>query len=463
VCGCPFDQPPTAPEGKCYGTAVFSIREGRLDDVDLAGVNVALSYFVPETSGAGNFRQGLVIDQRASDEQADAVERIFSGKEGGPWGDLAGLVSEYLGAERGRVTFSDGDSPSATAGDRTITIEASAGTTAAPRRSATPRSAWPRSSRSDGLRAKAACSGTSSTPSTRRPATSSTPRSSQISESEAASGAPRSLGLHLHPARPRLVQIALVAVLLGLVAVGWLVTDERMEGMDMGPGTDLGALGFYVSAWVVMMAAMMFPSAAPMVLAFARIQQRRRERSGGIPGLGTGLFVGGYLVSWSAFGLAAYGLFALAQALSIEAFSWDRAGPYLAGAVIVGAAGYQLTPLKNVCLSRCRGPLDFVLGHWRSGYGGAFRMGVEHGGFWVGCCWGLMAALFALGVMSVGWMVFVAALIATEKMLPWRRAANRGVAALLLVLGLSVAFAPGQVPGLTTPDEAQAMMPMDNR
>ena len=123
VCGCPFNERPTAPDGLCFGVAVFSIREGHLDGLDLSGVNVGLSYFVPETFGAGNFRQGLVIDDRASDEQADAVERIFSGKEGGPWEMLAALVGEYVGAERGSVRFSDEDSPSATVGDRAITIE----------------------------------------------------------------------------------------------------------------------------------------------------------------------------------------------------------------------------------------------------------------------------------------------------------------------------------------------------
>jgi predicted metal-binding membrane protein len=251
--------------------------------------------------------------------------------------------------------------------------------------------------------------------------------------------------------------LVLIAVLLVLAVVGWIVTDERMAGMDAGPGTDLGALGFYVGVWVVMMAAMMFPSIAPMVVAYSRIQRKRREqgKAHAAP-VAVGLFVAGYLVSWTAFGLAAYGLLELGRSLAIDALAWDKAGPYVAGGVILAAAVYQLTPAKDVCLRKCRGPLDFVLGYWKPGYVGALRMGVEHGAWCVGCCWALMAALFALGVMSIGWMAFVAALIAIEKLLPWQAVANRGVAVLLVVLGLAVAFAPDKVPGFTLPDSAQA-------
>ncbi|MGH2762192.1 MAG: DUF2182 domain-containing protein [Thermoleophilaceae bacterium] len=257
--------------------------------------------------------------------------------------------------------------------------------------------------------------------------------------------------MHADPRR-----LALVAVLLALAVVGWLVTDERMAGMDAGPGADPGALGFYVGVWVVMMAAMMFPSIAPMVIAYSRIQERRRERGKAHSGpVAVGLFVGGYLVAWTAFGLAAYGVLELGRSLSIDVLAWDRAGPYVAGGVILAAAVYQLTPAKDACLRRCRGPLDFVMGYWKPGYAGALRMGVGHGAWCVGCCWALMAALFALGVMSLGWMAFVAVLIAVEKLLPWA-VANRGVAVLLAVLGIAVAFAPASVPGLTLPDSPEA-------
>jgi predicted metal-binding membrane protein len=248
-------------------------------------------------------------------------------------------------------------------------------------------------------------------------------------------------------------QAVLIALLLLLAAVGWVVTDRLMAGMDNGPGTDLGSLGFYLIAWVVMMAAMMFPSIAPMLAIYRLVQRKRAERGRALPGA-TALFVAGYIGCWTAFGLVAYALFALVHSLKIGALRWDEAGPYIAGAVLVGAAIYQLTPLKDVCLARCRSPLVFVMTRWRDGRVGATVMGIEHGAWCVGCCWALMASLFALGVMSVGWMVFVAALLAVEKLLPWKAVANRGIAVLLVALGLAVAFVPEHVPGLTIPGHA---------
>jgi predicted metal-binding membrane protein len=262
------------------------------------------------------------------------------------------------------------------------------------------------------------------------------------------------------PPLPALIQLGLIGALLVLAAVAWAITGDQMAGMDAGPGTDPGSLGFFLGVWVVMMAAMMFPSIAPMVLMFARIQEGRRDREAEAPTGLTTLFVGGYLVSWAAAGLLGYALFELGRAAFGSTFAWSNAGPYLAGAIIVAAAVYQLTPLKDVCLRNCRSPLMFLMNHSKPGRIGAVRMGVEHGGYCVGCCWMLMAALFALGVMSLGWMAFIAALIAAEKLLPSRELANRGIAILLLVLGLSVAFVPENVPGLTLPGSAEAVRAM---
>ena len=263
------------------------------------------------------------------------------------------------------------------------------------------------------------------------------------------------------PPLPGLIQFGLIFGLFLLAALGWVVTDERMAGMDAGPGTDPGALGFYVTAWVVMMAAMMFPSIWPMVVMYRRVQEGKRERGKDTETGALTFFVGGYLLTWTALGLVAYALFETGRALGVDALSWDRGGAYLAGTVIIAAAVYQLSSLKDVCLSKCRSPFTFLLTAWRPGRLGALRMGVEHGGWCVGCCWALMAALFALGVMSVGWMVFIAALIATEKLLPWKAIANRGIAVLLLALGIAVAFAPEDVPGLTLPDSPEAARAME--
>ncbi|HEY2200612.1 MAG TPA: DUF2182 domain-containing protein, partial [Solirubrobacteraceae bacterium] len=142
------------------------------------------------------------------------------------------------------------------------------------------------------------------------------------------------------------------------------------------------------------------------------------------------------------------------------ALNWGHGGRYFAGAVLLAAAVYQLTPAKNACLRRCRGPLDFVLEHWREGRLGALGMGVVHGAWCVGCCWMLMAALFALGLMSITWMVLIAAAIAGEKLLPSPATTNRVITTGLAVLGLAVMISPGRVPGLVLPGSAQAHQAM---
>ena len=245
-------------------------------------------------------------------------------------------------------------------------------------------------------------------------------------------------------------RVGLVAILLALTAIAWWVTAARMAGMDAGPGTDLGALGWFLGLWVVMMAAMMLPSLAPTVALYA---QMTRQRGWARPLL----FVGGYVLVWGAGGLLSYGLFGLGKTLLGSDLGWHSGGRFLAGGVLAIAALYELTPLKNVCLAKCRSPLGFLLGAWRGGRLGALEMGSRHAAWCVGCCWALMGALFALGVMSLTWMAFVAALIAIEKTLPWRRVATWGTAAVLLGLAILVVVAPDAVPGLVVPGAHGAM------
>ena len=240
------------------------------------------------------------------------------------------------------------------------------------------------------------------------------------------------------------VRLGLIALLFALAAVAWWVTVDRMRGMDEGPGTDLGTLGWFVGVWVVMMAAMMFPSVAPTVALYSRMT-RSREPFAPL------VFAGGYLVTWTVAGLLAFWISDLGGGVLGGSLSWDRAGKWVAGGVLVVAALYELTPLKDVCLAKCRSPLGFLLGSWRGGLKGALQMGAKHGAWCVGCCWALMAALFALGVMSIAWMAFVAALIAAEKTLPWGRVVTWGTAAILIVLGVLLVAAPDVIPGLTTP------------
>ena len=241
-------------------------------------------------------------------------------------------------------------------------------------------------------------------------------------------------------------RLGLIALLFTLAALAWWFTVDRMRGMDEGPGTDLGTLGWFLGVWLVMMAAMMFPSVSPTVALYSRMTKKRSP-------VAPLVFSSGYLLTWTAAGLVAFGASELGGRLLGDALSWDRAGRWVAGGILVIAAAYELTPLKTVCLRHCRSPLGFLLGSWRDGLSGALQMGAKHGAWCVGCCWALMASLFALGVMSIAWMAFVAALIAAEKTLPWGRAVTYGTAAILLTLGILLAAVPDAIPGLTIPGD----------
>jgi predicted metal-binding membrane protein len=259
----------------------------------------------------------------------------------------------------------------------------------------------------------------------------------------AADTAPQGLRPSFTATRARL---GLVALLFVLAALAWWLTADRMDGMDMGPGTDLGTLGWFVGVWVVMMAAMMFPSVAPTVALFSQMTKRREP-------LGPLAFSAGYLLTWAGVGIVAYGIFELASELLGDQLAWDSGGQWVAGGVLALAGVYELTPMKDACLGHCRSPLGFLLGHWRDGLGGAVQMGARHGAVCVGCCWALMAALFALGVMSIAAMALVAAVIALEKLLPWGRLATYGTAAILLTLAVLLLAAPDAIPGLTVPGD----------
>jgi predicted metal-binding membrane protein len=239
-------------------------------------------------------------------------------------------------------------------------------------------------------------------------------------------------------------RLGLVALLLLLAGLAWWSTVHQMAGMDAGPGTDLGALGWFIGVWVVMMAAMMFPSVAPVVALYARMTRRRSPTR-------PLLFTASYLLVWSAVGVVSYGAFEIGKTWFGAQLAWAAGGRWVAGGILVAAAIYEFTPLKGACLAKCRSPLAFLLGTWREGSAGALEMGAKHAAWCVGCCWALMAALFALGVMSLVWMAVIAALIAVEKLLPWRRVAVWGTAGVLLALAAVVIAAPNAVHGLVVP------------
>ena len=206
------------------------------------------------------------------------------------------------------------------------------------------------------------------------------------------------------------------------------------QAMDMSP---MG-LVFFTSMWVAMMVAMMFPSAAPMVIMQWRMARRREQGPLSVP-----VFVGGYLITWTVIGLAFY----LAYRLIVEAapsIDPTKAG-LAAGAVLALAGAYQLTKLKEVCLSNCRSPLEFLM-KWKEGYSGAAGMGLRHGLYCVGCCWGLMVVLFVVGLMNLAWMGIVAALIFVEKVAPFGRVMARAVGVGLIAVGIAFVVWPGLVP-----------------
>jgi predicted metal-binding membrane protein len=239
-------------------------------------------------------------------------------------------------------------------------------------------------------------------------------------------------------------RLGLVTVLVALAVAAWWSTIRSMDGMAASPGTELGALGWFVGIWIVMMAAMMLPAVSPTVALYARMTRQR--------GLARPLaFTTGYLVVWGIAGIAAYGIYALGRQVLGSNLAWHEGGRWFAGGLLAAAAVYELTPLKDICLAKCRSPVGFLLGTWRDGLRGGITMGAKHAAWCLGCCWALMLALFALGVMSLVWMAVVAALITVEKVLPWRRVAVWSTTALLLLLAVGVLAAPAAIPGFVVP------------
>ena len=248
-------------------------------------------------------------------------------------------------------------------------------------------------------------------------------------------------------------RLGLIAFLFALATVGWWLTADEMQGMDGGPWTELGTLAWFVGVWIVMMAAMMFPSVAPTVALYSSMTKSRSP-------VAPLLFTSGYLAAWTSIGLLAFAVATAGGQVSGDFLAWDRAGRWIAATTLVVAAVYEFTPLKDACLGKCRSPLGFLLGSWRNGRSGALQMGARHGAWCIGCCWALMASLFALGVMSIVWMAVVAGLIAFEKLIPSRRAATYVTAAILLVLGVLLIASPDSIPALTVPG-SDSMPQMD--
>jgi predicted metal-binding membrane protein len=255
------------------------------------------------------------------------------------------------------------------------------------------------------------------------------------------------------------VLLAIVAV---LAILAWLGTLDRMDGMVMSSRFDGGGFAFFVVLWVVMMAAMMFPSVWPAVTIHARVVRWRAERGKAVAG-GTGVFLAGYLAAWTLYGLAGYGVFLLAQAGGLDELSDASLNRYVVGPIAIAAALYQAVPFKQTCLKHCRHPLFFFMDNWREGVRGSAWLGLRHGAYCVGCCWALMLVLLGLGFMSVTWMAAGAGAIAVEKLAPVRfaRAASALLALGFLALGILAIAAPHVLPGVGGMAPMDATTPMD--
>ena len=220
-------------------------------------------------------------------------------------------------------------------------------------------------------------------------------------------------------------RVVVLLALAGVTAIAWLylfvvrddMADMAMAAMDDMPDMAMPFAAPWVFAmWWVMMLGMMLPSAAPMILMFEALQRRQRERDE--PYVPTAMFVAGYLIVWGGFSVAATAAQWALQQSALLSPMLALASPTLGGLLFILAGIYQLTPLKYACLRQCRSPFAFVLNHWRDGWDGALRMGAGHGLYCLGCCWVLMALLFAVGVMNLLWVAAIAAFVFAEKLLP---------------------------------------------
>ena len=240
----------------------------------------------------------------------------------------------------------------------------------------------------------------------------------------------------------------ILSLLLILAAASWALLiwqSVAMNSQAMGMGLTMGMSAvLFIAIWAVMMIAMMFPTAAPMILMFTTVYAGKRQQ--GRAFVPTWVFVGAYLLVWTLFGVLAYPLALLAESLAGQSMWLMTNAPRIGGALLVVAGLYQLSPLKHLCLAKCRTPLQFILGSWRDGYGGAFRMGFVHGAYCLGCCWFLFVLLFPLGIMNIAVMALLTALIFAEKSVPLGRQISQITGVALISYGVLVVLVPAALP-----------------
>ncbi len=242
--------------------------------------------------------------------------------------------------------------------------------------------------------------------------------------------------------------------LAGLTLLAWLylmhiaadmpgTSMADMPGMEMSdgmmPAHPQGALlqvALSAVMWAVMMVGMMLPSAIPMILLFAAVQRKNSTR----PRLAVAIFLSAYLLVWGGFSVVAAALQTLLTNTLLLSPSLALTSTWGAGLFLLVAGLYELSPLKGRCLDQCRGPVSFIASHWRPGRTGAFRMGVTHGAYCLGCCWALMLLLFVGGVMSLVWVAVLSAVVLVQKVAPGGQILSRIGGAGLSVAGVVLVF-----------------------
>jgi predicted metal-binding membrane protein len=255
-------------------------------------------------------------------------------------------------------------------------------------------------------------------------------------------------------------RIVILGLLLVSASASWalLVWQTTLADMDMAMATPTMGMRapLFLMIWVVMMVAMMFPTAAPMILTFHKLQASKRAR--GEAFVSTWVFVAAYLLVWGLAGVVAFAGASAAEAVAARAALSPATAARIGGAFLVVAGAYQLTPFKDLCLAKCRTPIGFIMTSWRDGTAGALRMGLLHGGYCLGCCWLLFVVLFPLGIMNISAMAVITLVVFAEKTLPWGRLIARGTAAVLVAYGAAVIVAPRALP--TFMERGGMVMPM---
>ena len=413
---------------RCQVVLSFHVEQGEIDGVEVGGKTVVIVADTPPVMSDGNWRVGVIMDAAASPEQAEKLGAVFAGQAGGPMAMLSPLITEMLGMESAPIDYVDDGRVHSVKVGELIDIEIEdfvpplepRGGGRAPDRYVSPgqfdidhRQGQPFPG--PGLRALVRQRG-----------------------QERPLGAVL-LGL-MNTAAPSLRHLTPPASLLLLGAAGaWVGVVFVARHMGPMPGTMGLGIGPFVAIWALMMAAMMLPSVTPFASLYTRSFTDNR-------GLRLAALGSGYLLVWSLAAIPAYGLAWLAD----RAVAGHPSGATAMAVIIFAACGiYQLTPLKDRCLARCRSPLGFVLkfGSYR-GRSRDLRVGLYHGAFCLACCWGLMALLVAFGLMNLAGMVVLAGIVLLEKTSPWGTRVSRALGAAALLFAVLVIFQPCLAPGL---------------